>query len=745
MNSNLSLIENDSLRNKITECDLINDIIKFHNLKNDIVSFKTQYQYFPNCKIYVHLPTKTTGVFVTTKINYFSNNIETINTYIQAKKPTLRRLSVFINKEFAKFNFTDMNIVSPILLKYFQGNSLTSSLIESKLNTLLTKVDSSGSTENLINDFVRIRSLNKNVVLSAKNNIREWNINFNNFTKDDLVAKEIKVKLLFSNIYPFYPPEIKVIKPYLKNNLAKKIADLKLVNFNYWSASVDTNHIINKLHEILNTMAVIDETVSKYTKLEQLIIRLETLLGLEEEIQVDGLIRFNDNDVNDSKTKYVPQKSKMNGIGYSDEGGSHWNPEEAILIQNKRDNEINQKLVEISNEILIEPNINIELVKKSLITYIKNMLNTTLFDIEKRFDVYKNIFTVLINLAGVCGNAVFDNDIVKIIKSLHDDNLEIRRLSGLSSSTASSSVATGPITPQEEIYNFIASLASMMSYEDEVSPVNENIVVSNISNYVTEMDKIKFQVCPLPNVTKFKVLNSKKAISENNFTSTLTTKRVARELSALKKTLPISYESSIIIRVHEKNTRFIRVMITGPADTPYDSGVFIFDLYITDDFPNVPPSLIIVNGGGRRLNPNLYECGKVCLSLLGTWDGEKWNPKTSTLIQLLISVQAQILCSNPFFNEPGYQNIFGTPEGDKKSKAYDDNIMYYVMTNNIYGALANADAYPEFKDAILLHFKNKKDYILTVIDSWLNKTKEINKGTYLSIINNIKNLFNTLN
>lgn len=28
-----------------------------------------------------------------------------------------------------------------------------------------------------------------------------------------------------------------------------------------------------------------------------------------------------------------------------------------------------------------------------------------------------------------------------------------------------------------------------------------------------------------------------------------------------------------------------------------------------------------------RFNPNLYNCGKVCLSLLGTWSGgenEKW-------------------------------------------------------------------------------------------------------------------------
>ena len=43
-------------------------------------------------------------------------------------------------------------------------------------------------------------------------------------------------------------------------------------------------------------------------------------------------------------------------------------------------------------------------------------------------------------------------------------------------------------------------------------------------------------------------------------------------------------------------------------------------------------------GGGRvRFNPNLYHCGKVCLSLLGTWSagqGESWSPDASTTFQV---------------------------------------------------------------------------------------------------------------
>jgi len=41
-------------------------------------------------------------------------------------------------------------------------------------------------------------------------------------------------------------------------------------------------------------------------------------------------------------------------------------------------------------------------------------------------------------------------------------------------------------------------------------------------------------------------------------------------------------------------------------------------------------------GGSVRFNPNLYNCGKVCLSLLGTWGGsrgEGWDAHSSSALQ----------------------------------------------------------------------------------------------------------------
>jgi ubiquitin-protein ligase len=62
-------------------------------------------------------------------------------------------------------------------------------------------------------------------------------------------------------------------------------------------------------------------------------------------------------------------------------------------------------------------------------------------------------------------------------------------------------------------------------------------------------------------------------------------------------------------------------------------------------------------------SPNLYDTGKVCLSLLGTWrgdQGESWNASTSTFLQVAVSIQALIFVPQPYFNEVPIIQIFST-------------------------------------------------------------------------------------
>ena len=81
------------------------------------------------------------------------------------------------------------------------------------------------------------------------------------------------------------------------------------------------------------------------------------------------------------------------------------------------------------------------------------------------------------------------------------------------------------------------------------------------------------------------------------------------------------------------------------------------------------------HSGGWRINPNLYEEGKVCLSLLNTWTGrgnEVWH-SSSSILQVLVSLQGLVLNSKPYFNEAGYDKQIGTAEGEKNSLSYNEN------------------------------------------------------------------------
>lgn len=88
----------------------------------------------------------------------------------------------------------------------------------------------------------------------------------------------------------------------------------------------------------------------------------------------------------------------------------------------------------------------------------------------------------------------------------------------------------------------------------------------------------------------------------------------------------------------------MRMLIFGASATPYAHGAFIFDVYFDENYPNRPPhvNLMTTGNGQVRFGPNLYNTGKVCLSLLGTW-GDNWKANESTMLQVAISIQSIVM------------------------------------------------------------------------------------------------------
>ncbi|XVF01996.1 hypothetical protein REPUB_Repub04eG0138200 [Reevesia pubescens] len=190
-------------------------------------------------------------------------------------------------------------------------------------------------------------------------------------------------------------------------------------------------------------------------------------------------------------------------------------------------------------------------------------------------------------------------------------------------------------------------------------------------------------------------------------------KRIQDEWKILEKDLP----ETIYVRVYGSRMDLLRAVIIGPSGTPYHDGLFVFDCFFPPKYPNEPP-MVYYYSGGLRLNPNLYNCGKVCLSLLGTWHGqqtEMWVPGQSTMLQVLVSIQALILNSRPFFNEPGYETSYVGADGDRRSRKYNEEVFILSLKTMIY-TLRRPPKH--FEDFVAGHFRNRARDIVVACQAY---------------------------
>lgn len=129
-----------------------------------------------------------------------------------------------------------------------------------------------------------------------------------------------------------------------------------------------------------------------------------------------------------------------------------------------------------------------------------------------------------------------------------------------------------------------------------------------------------------------------------------TTNRLLKDVIAIIKN-PLNSQG--IYYVHDEIDMLKGyAMIIGPSDTPYFGGFYFFNFTYPSDYPHSPPKVTYyTNGNNIRFNPNLYCCGKICVSLLNTWHGDQWT-SCQSISTVLLSL-CTLLCSKPLLNEPG--------------------------------------------------------------------------------------------
>lgn len=159
--------------------------------------------------------------------------------------------------------------------------------------------------------------------------------------------------------------------------------------------------------------------------------------------------------------------------------------------------------------------------------------------------------------------------------------------------------------------------------------------------------------------------------------------------------------------------------LAGPINTPYEFGFYFFELEFPSNYPFSPPNVKFINyDGNTRFNPNLYINGKVCLSILNTWDGEKWSACQSirTLLLMLIT----ILNEEPLLNEPGITREHPNFAAYHKLIEYKNieiSLLKYLQKSNLpypfhYFHKTLVDSFLINAPLIMNKFKNRKSEFL---------------------------------
>lgn len=588
---------------------------------------------------------------------------------------------------------------------------------------------------NITSEFIihviskELESINKNCpninIIPNHESLFDIDFQFTNFKNETLMTQLATNDLdgivmnikLNKTLYPYYPPQVS-----FKNNLDNKL-DTAIINLNYfdvnsWNPTNTLEKLLIGVYNILESNCSITSQQEKFPEINSIIQNIMSLNSIQPKSIKNYRISIDHVKIINSVSNQNEAKHWAAGIGYGHSGRSDWNINEFIETSKIKYNQ-NLELFNKLKNIILNTNISNEFKKylinsdfiETLLTFIKQI---NLVEFDNNFELYECINNIFYYLKFEEWEQAPAIELNSIATSLSQFYLEANTFLKLN---------TDLDTRKASIIN------DLNNYYEKIKHFNLKInnKKSDEGSYCSDMKELQLSEC---------VFKNHHYINEKIDPSKVCIQKLSRELSTYQNSLPLDFSSSVFVRYDENNMQLIKALIIGPEDTPYENGCFEFDIFIPNNYPNEPPKVNLqTTGNGKvRFNPNLYASGKVCLSLLGTWNGaqqEKWNKDTSTLLQVLVSIQSLILVEDPYFNEPGYERDIATSSGKQRSFDYNDNIRKYTSDLAIINTIKNSSNI--FKDVINIHFKIKKNNILKTLTKWHDETKKY-KSEYNNFI-----------
>jgi ubiquitin-conjugating enzyme E2 Z len=200
----------------------------------------------------------------------------------------------------------------------------------------------------------------------------------------------------------------------------------------------------------------------------------------------------------------------------------------------------------------------------------------------------------------------------------------------------------------------------------------------------------------------------------------ITNDTVRRLLKDVKQIMKYPLTDNGIYYIHD-DTDMTKgyAMIIGQTDTPYYGGYYFFSFDYPFDYPFSPPKVTyMTNDGKTRFNPNLYRCGKVCVSILNTWAGDKWT-SCQTINSILLTL-CSLLNDTPLLNEPGQGK--NSRDFIPYQKSIEFKNIDFAICDMIINNKTNHQLCQMFYSIMKEQFNNNYDKLLQYIKS---QTKEL--------------------
>lgn len=622
------------------------------------------------------------------KIEFIENNVNKISNIfnIGLKKTTVKTV---IDKRLLEINFLNLE-----KKKSIDSNIPVELLLKPKqiFNMIFHEIDKINKNHSYPHYY---QPINNDI----------YNLSMKVFYND--MEFEFNVKL-DGIVFPFFPPKINIVKPKLERKVLLTVNNLDELNINGWNPMVSLEYLINIYAKNIYKLVPYISKDNNYNKdFEILNSDLATLTGIKIPKIIDFNLEFNK--INFNK---LSEKSKDNlwksGTGYGHSSASKWDIKDFYKNRDKKEKKITNILTDL-NKILITMKNFEENFKNSVIeSYIKDFIKSiNILDCSKKYDIYIKSFEILENIIKTHNfKLVVKEQYQEKINNFYDNAKRIWEENDFT---------------DENLGNIITKLDFIMN-KIIVEKINNPTVINcdKKKKYEEMVRKYQFMENEIPSYYHYK--NKK-----SNFKNKKSLIRIMSENQSIKESLPVNWDSSILFRINKKNINYASFFIIGPEGTPYHNGIFEFHMYYPDNYPLSSPqvNLMTTGNGSVRFNPNLYECGKVCLSLLGTWSGElneKWNPQVSTVLQVLISIQSLIFIDEPYFNEPGFEKSRYTEKGIFNSKKYNELRQLETIRWAINDKIENlTNSIEEFTKE---HFLMKKDEIINVTKKWYDECED---------------------